>query len=81
MAKKATTYTVTHGDLTLILEPDESGGYIVTHPKDADVVTQADTVEEAFEMARDLISLLAEDRAAERKSKKTAGRRAIRKTG
>lgn len=68
MAKKPTRYTVSDGKLVLTLEAAEEGGYVVTSPLDPDVLTQADTLEEAFEMARDLIALFAEVRAAERKA-------------
>ena len=63
MAKKPTKYTVTDGELVLVLEPEESGWYVVTSPFNPDVVTQARTVEEAFEMARDVFALF--DRAKE----------------
>ena len=86
MAKKPTPtptqYTVTDGKLTLVLVPDESGGYIVTCPDDSDIVTQADTIEEAFDMARDAISLFQEDRAAELKAKQSAKKRGlVKKSG
>ena len=57
MAKKA-TYTVTDGKLVLILEPAEEGGYLVTCPFDPALITEAETVEEAFEMARDAATVL-----------------------
>jgi len=82
MAKKPTKYTVTDGELVLVLEPDELGWYVVTSPFNPDVLTQARTVEEAFEMARDVIALFEEDRAAERKAKGPVGtRRVVKKTG
>ena len=73
-AKKPTKYIVTDGELTLTLEVAEEGGYVVTSPFDPDVLTQAETVEEAFEMARDVIALFREDRAEGRKAKGTAKR-------
>jgi predicted RNase H-like HicB family nuclease len=79
-AKRAKKYTVTDGKLVLVLEVAEEGGYLVTAPFDPDVLTQAETVEEAFEMARDLIALLEEDRAAERKAARQAGKRAAKLT-
>jgi antitoxin HicB len=51
MAKK---YTVCDGKLVLTLEPDD-GWYVVTSPMDPQLVTQARTIEEAFEMARDAL--------------------------
>jgi antitoxin HicB len=69
--KEPTKYTVTDGDLVLVLEPDD-GWYVVTSPFNPDVLTQAHTLEEAFEMARDVIALFAEDRTAEQKAKRLA---------
>ena len=43
--------------LVLRLEPAEEGGYVVTSPFNPDVLTQAETLEEAFENARDVIAL------------------------
>jgi len=67
MAKKPVRYTVSDGELVLVLEVAEEGGYVVTAPFNPDVLTQAETVEEAFENARDVITLFEEDRAEERK--------------
>ena len=55
----------------------------MTCPGDPDIVTQADTVEEAFEMARDAISLFEEeDRAADMKAKQSPKKRGlVKKTG
>jgi antitoxin HicB len=39
--------------MVLELEPAEEGGYLVTSPFDPELVTEAETIEEAFEMARD----------------------------
>ena len=57
MIKKATEFTVTDGKLVLRLEPADKGGYVVTSPFNPDVLTQADSLEEAFENARDVIAL------------------------
>ncbi len=46
---KSYTYTV-------ILEPDEDGGYVVTCPSLPGVVTEGETVEEALAMAKDAIA-------------------------
>lgn len=60
------TYTVSDGELVLTLESlsneDGGGGYGVTCPLEPQLVTEAATVEEAFEMARDAISALRESR-------------------
>ncbi|MEM7011462.1 MAG: type II toxin-antitoxin system HicB family antitoxin [Verrucomicrobiota bacterium] len=58
----STQYVVYDGDLTLHLEPAEEGGYTVTTPIDSQLVTEADSIEEAFEMARDALEALAEAR-------------------
>jgi antitoxin HicB len=49
----STRYTVSDGKLVLNLEPAEEGGYVVTSPLDPELITQAETIEEAFENARD----------------------------
>ena len=59
MAKaKAKTYTVSDGRLVLSLELADEGGYIVTSPLDPELITEAETVEEAFENARDAADAL-----------------------
>jgi predicted RNase H-like HicB family nuclease len=63
MAQK--TYTVSDGELVLTLEvlPEkEGGGYGVTSPLEPQLVTEAKTFEEAFDMARDAIKALRESR-------------------
>ena len=63
MAQK--TYTVSDGELVLILErlpKEEGGGYGVTSPLEPQLVTEANSIEEAFEMARDAIATLRESR-------------------
>jgi len=61
MAKKK--YTVGDGKLVLTLEPAAKGWYVVTSPFDPGITTQARSVPEAFEMARDAIKLLQRSRA------------------
>ena len=59
------TYTVSDGELVLTLEllpKEDGGGYGVTSPLEPQLVTEAKTVEEAFEMARDAIQALRESR-------------------
>ena len=46
-------YTVSDGDLVLRLEVAEEGGFVVTAPMEPGLVTEAETIEEAFDMARD----------------------------
>jgi hypothetical protein len=45
-------YTVSDGELVLNMTPAEQGGYVVTSPADPKLVTQAETIEEAFAKAR-----------------------------
>lgn len=66
---KAKRYTVSDGKLVLVLEVAEEGGYIVTSPFNPDVLTQAESLEEAFENARDVIALFHEDRAGTKKTR------------
>ena len=62
-------YTVSDGKLVLNLEPAEEGGFVVTSPLDPSLVTEAETIQEAFENARDAAKEL---RAARAKLKKSA---------
>lgn len=57
------SYSVSDGDLLLILEPAEEGGFVVTSPLDPELITEADTLAEAFENARDAATALRESRA------------------
>jgi antitoxin HicB len=56
-------YTVSDGRLVLILEEAEEGGYIVTSPLDPELITEAETIGEAFENARDALRALSQSRA------------------
>ncbi|HSI33266.1 MAG: type II toxin-antitoxin system HicB family antitoxin [Phycisphaerae bacterium] len=62
-------YTVTDGRIVLTLEEAEEGGYVVTSPVDPGLITQAETVGEAFENARDALKEL---KAARRKDARLA---------
>lgn len=55
-------YVVYDGELTLHLEPAEEGGFTVTTPLDSQMVTEAETIQEAFAMARDALEALREAR-------------------
>jgi predicted RNase H-like HicB family nuclease len=70
MAKKKTRYTVSDGKLVLVLTPAEEGGFVVTSPFDPRIITQAESLEEAFEMAYDAASLLNETRKSLGRRKK-----------
>src|SRR5262245_36939837 len=72
---KVKRYTVDDGKLVLTLEVAEEGGYIVTSPSNPDVLTQAETLEEAFENARDVIALFKEERASAGRTRVSASKR------
>lgn len=55
-------YTVSDGKLVLNLEEAEEGGYVVTSPLDPELITQAETIEEAFANARDAAQALKQAR-------------------
>ena len=55
-------YTVSDGEFVLTLEPAEEGGFVVTSPLDPELVTQAETISEAFANARDAAQALNESR-------------------
>jgi antitoxin HicB len=61
--KRGKQFTVSDGKMVLILETAEEGGYLVTSPFDPELVTEAETIEEAFEMARDAAEGLQKVRA------------------
>jgi antitoxin HicB len=56
-------YTVSDGKLVLNLEEAEEGGYLVTSPLDPELITEAETLEEAFANARDAAKALKHSRA------------------
>jgi predicted RNase H-like HicB family nuclease len=56
MGKK---YTVSDGKVVLTLEEAEEGGFVVSSPLDPGLWTQAESVAEAFENARDALRELA----------------------
>lgn len=55
-------YTVSDGKLVLNLEAADEGGYIVTSPLDPELITQAETLEQAFANARDAAQALKQSR-------------------
>lgn len=57
-------YTVSNGRLVLTLEDAEEGGYIVTSPLDPELITEAETIAEAFENAADALRALRRSRAS-----------------
>jgi predicted RNase H-like HicB family nuclease len=46
------TYTVSDGEMLLILETAEEGGYVVTSPLDPELITEAESLDEAFQKVR-----------------------------
>lgn len=73
-------YVVSDGRLVLHLEPAEEGGYVVTSPFDPALITEADSIEEAFVMAEDAVKTLAEGRAKlERAGKRRKGNQKVRR--
>ncbi len=50
------------GKIVLILQEAEEGGYVVTSPLDPQLITEAETVKEAFENARDALAALVASR-------------------
>jgi predicted RNase H-like HicB family nuclease len=59
MAKR---YQVSDGKMVLTLQRESNGWFVVTSPTDPAMITQARTIEEAFDMARDAFGLLATSR-------------------
>ena len=55
-------YLICDGVLTLSLQPADGGWYAVTSPMDPQLVTQAKSIEEAFDMAYDARKSLADAR-------------------
>ena len=56
-------YTVSDGKLVLTLEVAREGGYVVTSPLDPELITEAESIEEAFANARDAARALRQARA------------------
>jgi len=59
----AKSYTASDGKLVLTLTPAEEGGFVVTSPLDPELVTEAETIQDAFRMARDALRSLRASRA------------------
>ena len=64
MTQTPKKYIVTDGEMVLELQIAEEGGYTVRSPFIKGLNTEAETLEEAFEMARDALSGLEEVRAS-----------------
>ena len=61
--KRIKRITASDGKLVLTLEAADEGGYIVTSPLDPELITEAETVEEAFANAADALKALRKSRA------------------
>ena len=59
----AKRYNVTDGRMVLTLEEAPEGGFVVTSPTDPALITEAETISEAFAMARDAEQVLRRGRA------------------
>ena len=59
----AKSYTVSDGKLVLTLTNAEEGGYVVTSPVEPELITEADTIDDAFRMAHDAVRALRASRA------------------
>jgi antitoxin HicB len=59
----AKSYTASDGKLVLTLTAAEEGGFVVASPLEPELVTEADTLEDAFRMAHDALRSLRASRA------------------
>ncbi len=66
--------------MLLTLHRADEGGYLVTSPIDPELLTRAETIEEAFFMARDAAAELGKARVMEVKNAGGASRSALRRT-
>ncbi len=55
-------YTVSDGKLLLTLAEAKEGGYVVTSPLDPELITEAETISEAFENTHDALRSLRRSR-------------------
>ena len=63
MSFVAKSYTASNGKLVLTLTPAVEGGFVVTSPLEPELVTEAESIEEAFRMATDALRALRTSRA------------------
>jgi len=59
----AKSYTASDGKLVLTLTSADEGGFVVTSPLEPELVTEAETIEDAFRMAHDALRALRASRA------------------
>ena len=62
MEREPKKFLVSDGNLTLWFEDAEEGGFVITSPFDAGLVTESDTLADGFAMARDALEALAASR-------------------
>jgi hypothetical protein len=76
-------YNVTDGKLVITLEEAPEGGFTVTSPIEPALITEADSITEAFEMARDALRAIAVSRADPHRWERTsvAGRKSNGRSG
>jgi antitoxin HicB len=67
-------FIVSNGRIVLQLESAAEGGYVVTSPFDPALITQAETMEEAFANAADAAKILKVVRSSKPKKRVLAGR-------
>src|SRR2546423_11640724 len=73
--KMAKRYTVSEGKMTLKIQDADEGGFIVTSPFHRGLISPAETLAEAFEMARDALNALVEARRKPILAARPRGRR------
>jgi antitoxin HicB len=57
------SYTASDGKLVLTLTPAEAGGFVVTSPLEPELITEAETIQDAFRMAHDALRALRASRS------------------
>jgi len=71
----AKSYTASDGNLVLTLTPADEGGFVVTSPLEPELITEAETIDEAFRMAHDAMRALGASRAKLLRTLASSGRR------
>lgn len=59
----AKSYTVSDGKLLLTLTAADEGGFVVTSPLEPELITEAETIQDAFRMAHEVLRALRASRA------------------
>jgi len=62
MSTAPVSYVVSDGQLVLTLTVAEEGGFVVTSPMDPELITEAESINDAFELAHEVKRELAESR-------------------